>query len=136
MKKLLKTIGLVSLFAFASESYAAKDIDPSKPGYIVLNPIVTNFIADEPGRMSYVKVDVSIAIESQANLEAAQLYIPEIRDAIVFLLNQQHKTDLDSVTERQILANKGLELVQEIFISETGEPYASEFLWGFFAIQS
>lgn len=124
------------LLSFALPIVAKEDIDPSKPGYLVLKPIVTNFAPYKPNHLSYVKVDVAISIGSQSDLESAQHYVPEIRDAIIFLLNQQSKVDLDGMTERQILANKGLELVQGIYLEETGEKLATDFMWGFFAIQN
>jgi flagellar basal body-associated protein FliL len=135
MKKML-TILMTLLITASLPSVASEHIDPNKPGYIVLIPIVTNYISEKPNHLSYVKVDVSIAIDSQTNMEAAQHYVPEIRNAIVFLLNQQGKFDLDSPVERQILANKGLELVQGIYLEEMGETWATDFLWGFFAIQN
>lgn len=135
MKKILAVLTIL-LLTFALPTIAKEEIDPSKPGYIVLEPIITNYIAYKPNHLSYVKVDVAITIGSQANMAAAKHYIPEIRDAIIFLLNQQSKVDLDGAIERQILSNKGLELVQGIYMKEVGEEWATEFLWGFFAIQN
>jgi len=135
MKNIFTSICFTLISAISINASAATKVDPDKVGYIVLDTLVTNIINDEPNRMSHAKVDVYITIDSQANLEAAQLYVPELRDAVIFLINQQRLEDIDTAAERQILANKGLELAQAIFLKETGEPMASEFLWGFFAVQ-
>jgi flagellar basal body-associated protein FliL len=135
MKKILTTLTML-LLTFAPPVIAKEDIDPNKPGYIVLEPIITNYISYKQNHLSYVKVEVAITIGSQTNMAAAKKYIPEIRNAIVFLLNKQGKDDLDGAIERQILSNKGLELVQAIYIEEMGNKWATEFLWGFFAIQN
>ena len=106
-----------------------------KPTYVALNPsFVTNYGND--ARLHYLKVDISVRVESIPNSFKVETHLPQIRHNLVLLLSQQTSESVNSHEGRQQLRKEALVAVQKVLEVEEGEKIVTDLLFDNFVVQS
>lgn len=132
MRYLLRIALIASLLlaASASANEANKEVNyiPIKPSF------VTNY-EGKNGRLSYLKIDVSIRVETFAHTEPVERHRPQIRHRLIMFLTQQTADVINSPEGRQELRAQALQIVQELLTEEEGVPIATDLLFDNFVVQ-
>jgi len=123
-------LGLFMQTAWAADEETAPD---DYVNYIELKPFLTNF--GEPGRVSFVKCEITIQVSTPAAHHAVNFHMPQIRNDIVFLLSDQTEADMSSIEAQSTLAQKALKLVQNILVEEEGEAFVTDLFFTSFITQ-
>ncbi|WP_372830696.1 flagellar basal body-associated FliL family protein [Pontibacterium sp.] len=127
---LVLVLGLFMQTAWAADEEAAPE---DYVNYIELKPFLTNY--GEPGKVSFVKCEITIQVSSPAAHHAVNFHMPHIRNDIVFLLSDQTESQMMSVEAQSDLAKKALKLVQNILVEEEGEAFVSDLFFTSFITQ-
>lgn len=102
-------------------------------GYVQLKPFIANF--GGPGKIRFLKCDVTVQVGSEAASYAISHHMANIRNDLVFLFSAQSEADLETVEAQQILAKKGLQLIQKLLVEEEGEAMVTDLFFTSFVIQ-
>lgn len=114
---------------------AAAQTQLEKPTYVSLNPaFVTNYGSGD--RLHYLKVEISVRVESMPDAELVERHMPFIRNDLVFLLSQQTEEAVNSPEGRQDLQVAALAAVQEVMKAEESREVITALLFNNFIVQS
>jgi len=134
--KILLMFLLMPLLAspvYAEDEEGEEEVDVR---YLDIKPaVVTNY--GGVGRMSYIKAEVSIQVESQDDFEKVFHHFPSLRHSLVMLLGQQTDATIAAGAPRealrqQVLANMKAIMKEE---EEDGEEMIDDVLFSAFFIQ-
>ncbi|MFK7730686.1 MAG: flagellar basal body-associated FliL family protein [Pseudomonadales bacterium] len=118
-----------------SASLAVAQTQLEKPTYLALTPsFVTNYGND--GRLHYLKVDISVRVESIPDSQTVDNHTPQIRNELILLLSQQTSDGVNTHEGRQKLRADALQAVQEILVAEEGRKMVTDLLFDNFIVQS
>ncbi len=116
-------------------SVALAQTQLEKPTYVALTPsFVTNYGNDS--RLHYLKVDISVRVESLPNSHKVETHTPQIRHHIILLLSQQTSDGVNTHEGRQKLRADALRAVQDVLEAEEGEKIVTDLLFDNFVVQS
>lgn len=119
----------------ANASLAVAQTQLEKPTYVALTPsFVTNY--GDSTRLRYLKVDISLRVESMPHSHVVDNHAPQIRNQIILLLSQQTSDGVNTHEGRQKLRADALQAVQEILQAEEGEKMVTDLLFDNFIVQS
>ncbi|MGB0466977.1 MAG: flagellar basal body-associated FliL family protein [Pontibacterium sp.] len=131
MKRLLLVL---VLGFFMQTAWAAKtEVPADYVNYIELKPLLTNY--GGPGKVRFVKCEVTIQVSAPAAHHAVNFHMPQIRNDIVFLLSDQTHEQMTSIEAQSDLAKKALDLVQNILVEEEGEAFVTDLFFTSFMTQ-
>ncbi len=132
MQSMLRGCALVTLLmAVCSFSHA----ESNQAQYINLKPaFVTNYGIS--ARLQYLKVDISVRVESQDDVALVEQHLPYLRNNLILLLSQQTDAAVSSAEGRQQLRAAALEEVQKVMQDEQGSKVVSDLLFNNFIVQS
>lgn len=103
--------------------------------YIPLEPaFVTNY--GGPGRLKYVKVDMTLMVDNLSASTAVQQHLPLIRNAVVLNLARQNENNVVTPTGQERIRQQVLQVLQETLQRETGQPVVNEVLFTNFIYQN
>ncbi|MEM8498451.1 MAG: flagellar basal body-associated FliL family protein [Pseudomonadota bacterium] len=135
MLKIYTSLVFSLLFAL-NTSTASAQTQLEKPTYVALTPsFVTNY-GNEGSRLRYLKVDISVRVESMPHSHTVENHAPQIRNQIILLLSQQNSDGVNTHEGRQQLREDALKAVQEILLAEEGEEMVTDLLFDNFVVQS
>lgn len=118
-----------------SASIAVAQTQLEKPTYVALTPsFVTNY--GDGTRLRYLKVDISVRVESMPHSHIVDNHAPQIRNQIILLLSKQSSDGVNTHEGRQKLRADALKSVQEILLEEEGEKMVTDLLFDNFVVQS
>jgi flagellar FliL protein len=127
------------LWILLSPTLAAASAD-SKPdegsrdfSYVEMAPAFIVNIGGS-GRIGFLKVDVSLRVESTA-LGAVQQHMPALRHELIMRLSGQNAETLQSVESREALRAGALAAVQKIIQDEAGIAGITDLLFTSFMVQ-
>jgi flagellar protein FliL len=89
------------------------------PGAVYVNfkpPLVTNF--GGPGRLKYLKADMSIRVESSAVADAVQTNMPLIRNNLLNLMARQTDETMNGQAGKEAMRQEALKEIQSIVKTE------------------
>lgn len=102
--------------------------------YYPLKPaIIVNFEAR--GRQRYLQADLTLMARDELVIEAVELHMPMIRNALVLLFGGQLYEELQTAEGKELLRQQALESVQMLLEQEIGEPGVEQVLFTNFVMQ-
>lgn len=88
--------------------------------YISLKPpFVVNY--GGPGRLKYMKAEVSVRVSSALGANAIRHHMPYIRNDLILLFSRQSEETLDTMEGKELLRQQAIDAVNNILITEDGE---------------
>jgi len=110
------------------------EIEEEEVRYLDIKPaIVTNY--GGPGRMSYIKVEVSLQVDSHEEFQAVFHHFPSLRHALVMMLGRQTDTSMTAGEAREALRAEALAELKAIMVVEEGEEMIDDLLFSSFFVQ-
>lgn len=117
--------------AFAEEDEAEQ---ADEVRYLDLTPpFVTNY--GGPGRLKYVKAEVSLRVDSQAAFRAAMHHAPSLRHAIIMVLSQATDETVTTMEGKEQIRLQALAELQGVMEAEEGEKIIEDLLFSSFFVQ-
>ncbi|MEZ5523506.1 MAG: flagellar basal body-associated FliL family protein [Pseudomonadales bacterium] len=102
--------------------------------YLEIKPaIVTNF--GGPGRMKYIKAEVSLQVDSHEEWQAITHHILALRHTLVMLLSRQTDATIAAGEAKEQLRQTALAELQAVMEAEEGEPMIDDLLFSSFFVQ-
>ena len=102
--------------------------------YLELSPpLVTNY--GGPGRMKYIKAEVSLRVDSQDEFRAVMHHVPLLRHTMVMLLSKQTDESVGSQESKEQLRLEALAATQAMMQAEEGKPMIDDLLFSTFFVQ-
>ncbi len=129
---------LVCLMPFFSLPAMAEDEEGEKLAeevrYVELKPpFVTNY--GGPGKLKYVKAEVSLRVDSQEAFRAVNSHIPSLRHTIIMVLSQQTDDTVTTMEGKEQIRLQALSELQEIMSKEEGGKMIEDLLFSSFFVQ-
>ncbi|MEH6357934.1 MAG: flagellar basal body-associated FliL family protein [Pseudomonadales bacterium] len=102
--------------------------------YLDIKPaIVTNY--GGPGRMSYIKVEVSLQVDSQEEFTTVFHHFPSIRHELVMLFGQQTDESIAIGEPREAIRAEALAKIRAIMMEEEEAEMVDDLLFSSFFVQ-
>lgn len=129
---------LVSVNLIMVGSVTATEEAPTEglnlPVYVPVKPaFVVNY--GGPGKLQYLKVEVSLRVEDTNASNAARHHMPLIRDYLVKKLSRQTNEDLETPEGKERLRVAALEGIQNILMEEDGAQGITNLFFNSFVMQ-
>ena len=126
MRKLL-LLGLIALLLPVMPAHAEEEGERNIH-YVALEPsFVTNY--GGPGRLKYLKVDVTLVTETPEQQAALEHEMPEARNVLVLLFSQQSDAEVTTPDGQDQLRAKALTALQERFQELVNDPVVQDVLF-------
>ena len=124
-------LGLV-LAGMSLVSMAEEDENQGEIRYVDLTPaLVANF--GGPGKLKFLRADVSLRVDSQEAMRAVAYHLPALRHTLIMLLSKQTGETLSSAEGKEQLRLEALAQAQQVIEAEEGQKYIEDLLFtGFF----
>ncbi len=131
----LKFLLMILLSALLTvPAMAEEEVDEQEVRYVDLTPpLVTNY--GGPGRMKYIKAEVSLRVHSQDDFRAVVHHAPSLRHAMVMLLSRQTDESVEGSQAKEQLRVSALEELQAVMQAEEGATMIEDILFSTFFIQ-
>lgn len=133
---LLVTLALM-FFVVPSVVVAAESEEATLTGtlYVPLTPaFVTNY--GGPGRLKYVKADITLMVEGLETQTIVSQQLPLVRNTIVLILSRQNENNVVTSAGQERIKQQLLQGLQEAFTREVGVPMIAEVLFTNFIYQN
>lgn len=133
-----RLLGFVMLLTLLVAGVAQAKETPAEAAvtsYLELKPAFTVNVGEPGARVSYAKVEVTLRLDSAAEMARAAHHEPWIRDRIVSLLSGQPWSAVNSVEGRENLRREALGRIQALLEKEEGEPLVTDLLFTTFVVQ-
>jgi len=121
----------------ADEEAAAEDDAPAvleRPIYVPVKPaFIVNY--GGPGKLKYLKLEISLRVADTSASNAARHHMPLIRDYLVRLFSRQFDEDIETQESKERLRLSALEGVQQVIMDEDGEQGITNLFFNNFVIQ-
>ena len=106
----------------------------SRPIYVPVKPaFVVNY--GGPGKLKYMKIEISLRVEDTSASNAARHHMPLIRDYLVTLFSRQTDESIDTQVSKEQIRLTALEGVQNLLLEEDGEQGVIGLYFNNFVIQ-
>lgn len=103
--------------------------------YIPMQPaFVTNY--GGPGRLKYMKVDMTLMVEGLRSAQVVEQQRPLIRNVIVMNLARQNENNVVTASGQERIRQQILQVLQEALQRESGHPVVTEVLFTNFIYQN
>ena len=105
-----------------------------RPIYVPVKPaFVVNY--GGPGKLKYLKLEISLRVKDTNSSNAARHHMPLIRDYLVKIFSRQMDEDIDTQQGKERLRLAALEGIQNILMEEDGEQGITNLFFNNFVIQ-
>lgn len=126
-------LGLV-LAGMSLISVAEEDKNQEEIRYVDLTPaLVANF--GGPGKLKFLRADVSLRVDSQEAMRAVSYHLPALRHALIMLLSKQTGEALSSPQGKEQLRLEALAQAQKVLEEEEGQKFIEDLLFTGFFVQ-
>lgn len=116
-----------SLLVFATQTHAR---NPERSGdvyYLQLNPgFVTNY--GGPGRLKYLKADITLELGSARAYQAAEQHLPLIRNTIVLNLGRQSENNVVTARGQERMRVELRDALNRVMSKEVGSEIVEDVL--------
>lgn len=134
-------LGLMCLVAWGVQAEVAPEgqgqSDPAaRPGaiYIPLKPaFVVNY--GGPGRLRFMKVDLSVRLEDNQAANSVRHHMPYIRNNLVMLFSAQSEESISSQEGKEALRREALREVRQVLLQEDGQTGVVDLYFNSIVIQ-
>lgn len=137
LTKAMVCIALAALLAISSAKVAAQAPTEEEESqlYIPLaEPLVVNY--GGPGRLKYLRAEVSIRIRINSDASVIRHHMPLIRHTLVMLFSRQGEEEVNTQEGREQLRQQALAEVNEVLAQEEGrDDIAIDLLFNNFVVQ-
>ena len=130
-------LALCCLFTLVSSPTFAEDEEgvPPESIYVSVDPaFVTNY--GGPGRLRYMKIEVSLRVTGSEGEASVTRHMPAIRDALLTLFSLQTDNSIGSAEGKEQLRVDSLDKVHSLLAEEDGESLAEDLLFTEFVVHS
>lgn len=119
----------------AAQAQRDSDEESGRQLYIPLaQPMVVNY--GGPGRLKYVRAEISIRIGNNADASVIRHHMPLIRHTLVMLFSRQSEEDVNTQRGREQLRQLALSEVNALLAKEEGrDDIAQDLLFNNFVVQ-
>jgi flagellar FliL protein len=132
---------LFSTFSYGEEKDTDKEVEGGeapplleRPIYVPVKPaFVVNY--GGPGKLKYLKLDISLRVKDTNSSNAARHHMPLIRDYLVRLFSRQTDEDIDTREGKEDIRIAALEGLQNLLLEEDGEQGITNLYFNNFVIQ-
>lgn len=139
--KCVYVTGLLFLLLLSSVNVLAQDeeegAEPAileRPMYVPIKPaFVVNY--GGPGKLQYLKVELSLRVQDVSASNAARHHMPLIRDYLVGLLSRQTNETIETPEGKERLRLAALKGVQEVILAEDEEQGITDIFFNNFVVQ-
>lgn len=102
--------------------------------YIPLQPsFVVNY--GGPGRLKYIKTDISVRLQDGAAANSVRHHMPYIRNNLVMLLSAQTEESISSQEGKEALRKEALKEVREVIMAEDQQEGVVDLYFNAFLVQ-
>jgi flagellar FliL protein len=131
----LKFLLMILLSALLTvPAMAEEEVNTKEVRYVGLTPaLVTNY--GGPGRMKYIKAEISLRVNSQDAFRAVKHHLPSLRHTLVMLLSRQTDDTVESSDAKEHLRGSALEELQAVMQAEEGAAMIEDVLFSTFFVQ-
>lgn len=107
---------------------------PNGAIYIPLQPsFVVNF--GGPGRLKYIKADISVRLQDAAAASSVRHHMPYIRNNLVLLFSAQTAESISSQDGKEALRKEALQQVREVIMEEDQQEGVVDLYFNAFVVQ-
>lgn len=132
---LLLVLALMLFVAPVSVVTADEEVKLSDTFYVPLQPaFVTNY--GGPGRLKYVKADMTLMVEGLAAQAVVEQQLPLVRNTIVLILSRQSENNIVTSAGQERVRQQLLQGLQDALAREVGQPLILEVLFTNFIYQN
>jgi len=119
----------------AQEEATEEPVTATPSSYIDLKPpFVANYGGFPGGRLHYLKVDISLRVESGGEM-AVMHHMPVIRDKLLMLFSRQSEDAVLTVEGKELLRAEALDAVRNVLLEEEGDQKIMDLLFNSFVVQ-
>ncbi len=130
----VKLFLIILLSASLNLPVLAQEEDTEDVRYVDLTPpLVTNY--GGPGRMKYIKAEVSLRVNSLDAFRAVVHHNPSLRHALVMLLSRQTDDSVEGIEAKETLRVAALGELQAVMEAEEGAAMIDDILFSTFFVQ-
>jgi len=124
----------VQLLSFSAWAQDENQEGDEETRYVDLTPaFVTNY--GGPGRLKYIKAEVSLRVESLEAYREVMYHNHSLRHAMVMLLSRQNDESVTSTEGKENLRQQALSELQAVMQAEEGQPYIEDLFFSSFYVQ-
>lgn len=137
--KRLSTLMVLTVFAVFFAATTSAEDEPGEEGvssavYVPLKPsFVVNY--GGPGRMRYIKADITVRAKDTASANQVRYHLPFLRNNIVLLLSKQTEEAIDTQEGKEILRQAALQEVHLVMEAEEGDSGVVDLYFDNFIVQ-
>lgn len=126
---------LALMFLAVPSVVVAEEVTLSDTQYVPLKPgFVTNY--GGPGRLKYVRVDMTLMVDGVSSQNVVQQQLPLVRNAIVMNLARQSENNVVTPNGQERIRQQLLQTLNEALTFEVGQPLIVEVLFTNFIYQN
>jgi len=120
---------------FAEDEEPAEDAaELSRPIYVPVKPaFVVNY--GEPGKLKYLKLEVSLRVKDTPSSNAVRHHMPLVRDYLVRHFSRLSDADVDTQSGKESVRVSALEGLQQLIEEEDGEQGITDLFFNNFVVQ-
>ena len=129
MTKLIQQglLAVLILFGATAQGWAEDASDGASIAYIEMKPsFVLNY--GGPGRLKYLKADITLVTSSPLAEETARHHMPLIRNELVSLLSRQTDEAITTPAGQEQIRIEAAQVVQDLMQKEVGHPVIDDLL--------
>ncbi len=131
----LKVLVWLVVFALLSGTSFSSVAQADEVVYVPLQPaFVTNY--GGPGRLKYLKVDITLMVSAPRAQQALELHMPLVRNTIVLSLARQTDNNVSSTSGQERIRRQLLQDLQETLERNLEHPIVDEVLFTNFIYQN
>lgn len=134
---LLISLAMVQPVFAEDEAAAEEGEDPavlSRPIYVPVKPaFVVNY--GEPGKLKYLKLEVSLRVKDTQASNAVRHHMPLVRDYLVRHFSRLMDEDVDTQSGKEAVRLSALEGLQTLIEEEDGEQGITDLFFNSFVVQ-
>jgi len=120
-------LAVLILFGATAQGWAAESSDGSLIAYIEMKPaFVLNY--GGPGRLKYLKADITLVTSSPLAEETAKHHMPLIRNELVSLLSRQADEAITTPEGQEQIRIEATQAVKDLMQKEVGHPVIDDLL--------
>lgn len=135
--KYLTFLLITCFISLSSVHIHAEDEDPAvlqRPIYVSVKPaFVVNY--GEPGKLKYLKLEISLRVKDTPASNAVRHHMPLIRDYLVRAFSRLQDEDIDTQEGKESVRITALEGLKALMLEEDGEEAVTDLFFNNFVIQ-
>lgn len=135
MQPRLTSLLLSMILLLSSVSTGWAETTASTVAYLPLTPaFITNY--GGPGRLKYVKVDITLMVSDPRAVAALEQHMPLVRNTLMMSLASQTEANVTSPSGQERIRRELLQELNSILSSQVGAPLVDEVLFTNFIYQN